>query len=53
MGVGVYCINISGSVILVSVFLSVVFAFKHGISESKKDSKFERRIVNDFRHIRI
>ena len=37
MGVGVYCITNSGSVISVSVFLSVVFAFEHGISESNKD----------------
>ena len=35
-----------------SVFLSVVFAFEHGISESNKDSKFECKGVNDFRHNR-
>ena len=32
-----------------SLFLSVVFAFEHGTSESNKDSKFECRSVNDFR----
>ena len=32
------------------MFLSVVFAFEHGISESNKDSKLEFRSVNDFRH---
>ena len=34
------------------MFLSVVFAFERGISESNKDSnsKFECRSVNDFRH---
>ena len=52
MGVDVYCINNSGSVICVSVFLSVVFAFEHGISQSNKYSKFECRSVNDFRHNR-
>ena len=34
------------------VFLSVVFAFEHGISESNNDSKFECRSVNDFKHNR-
>ena len=34
------------------MFLSAVLAFEHGISESKKDSKFERSSVNDFRHNR-
>ena len=34
------------------MFLSVVFAFEHGISESNKDSKFECRNVDDFRHNR-
>ena len=52
MGVGVYCINNSGSVICVSVFLSVVFVFEHGVFESNKDSKFECRSVNDFRNKR-
>ena len=32
--------------------LSVIFAFENGIPESSKDSKFECRSVNDFRHIR-
>ena len=35
-----------------SVFLSVVFAFEHGIPESNKDSKFECRSVYDFRYNR-
>ena len=52
MGVGVYCINNSGSVVECQCFLSVVFAFEHDISESNKDSKFECRTVNDFRHNR-
>ena len=30
-----------------SVVLSVVFAFEHGISESNKDSKLECRSVYD------
>ena len=34
------------------MFLSVVFAFEHGISESNKDSKFECRSINDIRHNR-
>ena len=33
------------------MFLSVVFAFERGISESNKDSKFECRSVNDFRSL--
>ena len=49
---GAYCINNSGFVIWVSVFLSVVFTFEHGVCESNKDSKFECRSVNDFRHNR-
>ena len=32
------------------MFLSVVFAFKHGIAELNKHSKFECRSVNNFRH---
>ena len=43
---GAYYINISGSVIWVSVFWSVFFfSFQCGISESNKDSKFECRSV--------
>ena len=35
------CIINSRSLIGVSVFLSVVFTFQHGISESNKDLKFK------------
>ena len=34
------------------MFLSVVFTFENGISESNKDLKFECRSVNDLRHNR-
>ena len=46
------CVNNSESVIWVSVFVSAVFTFEHGISESDKDLKFECRRVNDLRHSR-
>ena len=49
-GCHAYCINNSGSVILVSVFLSVVVTIEHGISESNKGLKFECRSITDLRH---